>query len=616
MLARNRLLTLLYAAAGAAGYLLIFVLPWHVSPGVPSVSDSYALGFSNRASLAGVLVTCVALFILSWASSPRAPRALIRTERAPDGERIHPLLIAGAVAITLAAAVFFIWLAGSRPWGEMAYFMDRLSYLVGGKVPYRDFEFDYGPALLYVPYLAWRLLQPLGISLRAAYEIVFVAMFCAGVPLIAYVVDRLELPKRQRTGLFIALWVPVAVNETLGIQGMVLRFLLPAAAIVFLHGQARTALGRTPSRAAVRLWLAAVLGAVACYAMSPEIGVAALLALGAYLATLAVTGRRREALPALGGLALSGVVVVAAAGTSSVVHLIAVSGGALNFPVVPSPTVLVLLAAALGSAVLLPRYLSSAGPGTPATLALATAAAVMLAGAFGRADGSHLLFDGMLAACLAAAVFAATSRRLFTTYAVAFAVIFVGAHALTLQHDYGKLVVMGAVDRGASSANASTLAGVLGLGSADTSAALAAGPYAPGKVPDMAALRPYAPLAAMWVTPETRLALAGAGILASPYFRDVPYTEAELAIQLDYLDRAGHVIMPASDAADLPTDAAGTKARRTLGGDRYGSLLMWPQVFPVSNRMPDLKAELAAHLLKHFKVVAQFDGYAVMVRSG
>lgn len=64
----RRLLPLAYAAVLVVAYVLVFVLPWHVAPGMPANSDSYAVGFSNRTSLAGALLAAGALFALGYAS--------------------------------------------------------------------------------------------------------------------------------------------------------------------------------------------------------------------------------------------------------------------------------------------------------------------------------------------------------------------------------------------------------------------------------------------------------------------------------------------------------------------------------------------------------------------
>ena len=49
----RRFLPFAYAAVVAAGYLGVFVLPWHSPlPASPAISDSYMLGFDNRLAMA------------------------------------------------------------------------------------------------------------------------------------------------------------------------------------------------------------------------------------------------------------------------------------------------------------------------------------------------------------------------------------------------------------------------------------------------------------------------------------------------------------------------------------------------------------------------------------
>jgi hypothetical protein len=615
---RRLLLAVAYAVVLAAGYALVFVAPWHAAPGSPSNSDSYAVGFSNRVSLLGVLFTAAALFGLGFVARKRDGRPLVRSERPEKGEGVPWWLVALLLAVSVASAVFFVWISYRWWWyGEKNYFLDRLAYMVNGNVPYHDMEFTYGPLLAYLPSLAWRLLRPFGVPAQAAYGAVYVALFATGVPLLAYATNRLELTRGQRAALFAGVGACVAINETVGINGLLIRFLLPVAAVLFFHGRATEALARSGRDAALRLWLWAALAAVACFAVSPEVGIACFIAVGVYLAWLAVVMKRREAVWAILGLALTPLLAVASLGTALFTHLLGMASGALNFPVVPSPDVLVFLFALLGASALLPRFLCPDQPATPAMLGLGVIAAVMLAGALGRADTSHVYFYGVAAAFFAAPVLAAVWRPAFFTWILAFAVVFVAAHWMTVRYDYsGAIVDAAAGTPGVSRLEAGRLARLVGLPRQNGYQAWDQS-RGPAAAIDVEAFRPYQPIAApLGFTDETGMRLAERGWLASPYFRGVPFTPEQLTIEREYLGRARHVMVLKSywDTIGAQPDASAKQAPPVYG-TKYFDLLMWPQSFPMRNEPPDLAGELKAYIAGNYRFVTTVGSYAVLERK-
>lgn len=612
----RRILPVAYAALLAAGYALVFVVPWHV-PVAPAESDAYAIGFSNRASLIGVIATGVALFALGWVARRPSAKPLVRTEAPPRAERVSGWLVAGLLAVSLATALFIAWIGLHTPlYGEKYYFLDRTSYAIGGMTPYRDFEFTYGPLLALLPALVWRLVAPLGISIEGAYAGVYVMIVLAGVPLLAWTVDRLELTRAGRNATFAALGLYTVVNETDGLQGVLARFVLPAAALLLFHARAQAALRRRGGPAAVRIWAWAALVVMGAVAVSPDAGIACLVGVTAYLAWVATADRRLEPLVALAGVAATTGVVATIVGTGIFSHLIGMAGGALNLPVVPSPPVLLLLTAALGGAALLPRFLVRESAGAPALFALAAATAVMLAGALGRTDTTHVYFYGLTAALFAAPMFAALDRRVFATWAVAFAAVFAFAHLLTIHYDYGgKIALAVANTPGVSRSAEDMVSRTLGVSvkpgrTAWDAAQHRADPY------DVAVFAPYAPLAAPRpFLDDLGMQLAMRGWLASAYFIVGPYTADELRLQEEWLSRSRYIVLNRNLGNSLSTPPPAP--RQTLGGDReYGAALMWPQSFPRRNPATGLGAKQRAYLAAHYRKVRDVWRYTILERTG
>ncbi|HEY3316891.1 MAG TPA: hypothetical protein VGK50_00495 [Coriobacteriia bacterium] len=613
----RRFLPLAYAAVLAAGYALVFVVPWHVAAGAPAESSSYAVGFSNRASVAGVLLTAAALFALGIAGRKGADgRSFVREHPCSRGEAVPWQLVAVALLVAVTSAVFFAWIAyGTWTYGEKNYFLDRMAYVLNGNVPYRDMEFTYGPLLAYLPAAAWRALAPLGVSPVAAYEAVYVVLFASGVPLLAYAANRLGLARGQRAALFASTWAATAFNETVGINGLLVRFLLPVAAVLFFHARASKALERHGGPAALALGGWSFAAAAVCFAMSPEVGIACFLGLGVYLGWTARARRRREALWAFGGLMLAPALAVLAFGPAVFTHLRGMAGGALNFPVVPSPSVLVLLAALFGGAALLPRFLSADRPGAPALLALAVAGAVMLAGALGRADTSHVFFYGLVTVFGAAPLLAAARPRAFAAWVVLFALVFTLAHWLVIRYDYGAPIVDAAGRTpGISRRVSGRIALTVGLTRARGWTAWERGRAKPVST-EVDAFAAYRPLAApLGFVDGTGLELGRRGWLASPYFRGVPFTPEQLATMEQHLEGAGYIMVEKSTAASLAQAATAQPARRVPGGS-YAAYLMWPETFAERDSPPDLGRELRAYLAARYRVVTLIGPYAVLERK-
>src|SRR5204863_2064070 len=143
-----------------------------------------------------------------------------------------------------------------------------LAYVLSGWRAYRDFEFTYGPLLIYLPAWASQVLQPLGISAAGAYSLTWIVAYASGVPLLAWCVNRLALTRVQRNVTFVAIGVAASFNESVGMNGLLLRFLMPAVALLALHAAASRATDR---------WRVPVLAAATCacglagWAVSPEV---------------------------------------------------------------------------------------------------------------------------------------------------------------------------------------------------------------------------------------------------------------------------------------------------------------------------------------------------------
>ena len=178
-----RLRSLPFALFVLVACALIFWLPLHV-PMAYSGSISYMLGFNNRAALYALLLV---LAVGGFALSGHRLDLPFTSSQAPTGPSRRAVLI--ALGIVLAGCLLLTLIA-SPMWGmdESPYLIGRVRQVLAGARPYVDFEFIYGPALLYLPAWTARLLR---LGAGPAYFIVWTAEWLVGTLMAALVVRLL-----------------------------------------------------------------------------------------------------------------------------------------------------------------------------------------------------------------------------------------------------------------------------------------------------------------------------------------------------------------------------------------------------------------------------------------
>jgi hypothetical protein len=270
--------------------LLRIVPYWFpVDPSVASAAS--AAGYSNAAAY--VLVVIWSLALVAAAGRTAAGRAaagrtaaglLARTadepERhdasgveapdAPNGPAGWHRVVEVAIVCAGVAAVYFPWsLSRYGPYIEDNAFTTLLYRMHAGQLPYRDFEFLYGPLMIY-PAHAW--MRWFGYSLTSYYG--FLCLQEAVQYGILLLVLQRYLPDfRRRLPAFLLL-ASFVLNTYLGLNYNGLRRLLPVYVMLLVASR--------PASTPALLAAAAVLGTLLAY--SHEYGAACLLALLAIFA--------------------------------------------------------------------------------------------------------------------------------------------------------------------------------------------------------------------------------------------------------------------------------------------------------------------------------------------
>lgn len=367
---RFKTLALVLAALSFIG---IFTLPYYI-PVQPVFSVSYITGYNNRAAFA---LFAASAALLAYALSSVVPR------QAVSDRRLHLWTLLLALLVVAAALLFVIQRHGNHGGSESAYQLERLSHLIAGQSMYRQFEYIYGPLLLYPAY--WVHIVT-GWAAQPSCRLAWALEWFAGTVMLWFAVGKNAIPVRQRTLLFF-LYFLLALGGVFseGLNETPFRSLSSASLCVgvFVLWQ------RTHSsyfKTAIAL-IAVALG----YAISPEHGIALAFGLCTYALWLSIVNRSLFHLPAVLLLwAGSACIVLIAIHLGELNTARTAAAGGLNFPLLPSPMQLFTLTVYLAGA--LSFYQALAGRITnTAVVPLGLCGLPLLLYAFGRCDSGHLL---------------------------------------------------------------------------------------------------------------------------------------------------------------------------------------------------------------------------------
>jgi hypothetical protein len=376
-------------AATAAG---VFWLPFYVPPLKAMASLSQAFHFNNQFAIAALLGGMALATWWRWRDQRAEPSDAALSADQPL--RCWPLLAAWAASVP---NVILIWLAsGWCPVEGSCYFVNRLVMAQDGLLPYQDFEFSYGPAMLYIP-LAFQRLT--GLSIHGAYLLTLLLFAWGGMFLLWWVVSHARASSRNKTVTFLLLAAVPALNPESGLQYMLMRYICGFAALLIAL-IARLAVEKLAGRwFLVALCHLILVGAV--FSISQEVGLAFFAALIVYWLLEYRAGSRWLVYTAAITVGLMACLVLLAPRVAFLSVRVFASGGS-SLPLFPSPymllyvgSLLLVIAPVLADGV---RAALGQGPsrGVFGTLtpAFAVHAVAMIPAALGRADAGHVLYNG------------------------------------------------------------------------------------------------------------------------------------------------------------------------------------------------------------------------------
>lgn len=407
----------------------IFLVPYYVTTPGPNNSQSWEFGFNN--TVAGELIALLLITWFGWRlffGSPdfrREPISKVLVgEHTPGSSR--SLWITAGIFQLFTGAILIKWneILPYTHYGEFTYFMQRLERMVAiGGIPHRDFDFDYGSGMLMVPFFFYKLFGG-HYSIEGTYLVALLLHFAIGYALLAYIISQVN-PRGGRTLIFVLLAIPW-INLSMGLQYTPLRFTI-ATASIFAIRHLHLGLAETPRLRWLFLTLAALLLPLCNFLISPEMGLALVVALLAYFIWFALGKERRFAclvLPVLAGAVLVYLVLPKAYFNS----ILSFGKGGSSFPIFPTVHIMLFLAAAIWVfpwlGLLAIREKSSSAP---FCAGLAILMGLFILPATGRCDSGHIIFNstGLFVIAMSATTWLAPSWRysFIGLYAVAFPIL-------------------------------------------------------------------------------------------------------------------------------------------------------------------------------------------------
>lgn len=359
----------------------ISFLPYLI-PSAPTASDSYLFGYNNRAGilLFLVLVAIGAIWTkgLNLRFLPRGPSAPVSVE----------VLIFSLVSVACGCAIMYVFAGRYEGFGESFYVIDRAWLVAEGKAPFRDVEFAYGPAMVYGPVILHSIFS---ISVAQAYYIFWAGSYLLGTCLLFKAVNMVDYPSPSKPAIYFFLFLTGLFSIVrMGTNYTYLRFVCPLFFVLVLQKWLREGAGKW----GVRLLVGCLGFAAILLALSPETAIAFAFA----CMWLVALSREEPVARRAATIALLLAAFLALFWGAKRFHildtLLADGSGAISFPIMMAPHILVFFAAVFVCSCYVYLRIRDRGIDDN-TIGLIGYSVPMVAAALGRCDPSHVFWNGM-----------------------------------------------------------------------------------------------------------------------------------------------------------------------------------------------------------------------------
>jgi len=420
-----KLLWILAIMTAAIG---VFWLPWYCPLSTPVPGESYAFGFNNKI---GILALGASIFLgitASYLGCGQVEGYLWLSERPrffpswSETKAEYSILI---LACILWSTWIFFWggYLVDPAWCEARGFYYGIDLLALGRVPYQDFMFNYGPTMLYLPY--WLSFLSGGrLSFEQAYPIILALFTCGGFVALFMILHLLNLSKSRRIISLVLLLISWG-GFSMGLQYSPLRFVIVPACLILLD-----AFGRRQELGDFwglsKMWVYSVFAVLACFSISPEMGIAGGVAVAAYGLILLLRFSFSLGISCFLGVFVA-VVLVLRVFPNYLLSVFAFASGGSNFPIYPNlhNLTLVCLSLFIIPALISPALYNPSEKRSPLAAALGVAGGMLLPAAFGRSDPGHVYYNGLLPIIIMFSATAAMGAEWFRRWALYYVTVFV-----------------------------------------------------------------------------------------------------------------------------------------------------------------------------------------------
>jgi hypothetical protein len=408
---------------------ILFVLPWKIGGLKAIKGESYAFGFNNRLGIIyfGICVLMLSAYKTLIDRKKNSKTSLLWIN---SSHKLFPSLkddLTGYIILIIysgIAFIFTIWWNAHLVipyWGgELQYFLGRVDLIALGWMPYRDFQFNYGPALLYIPY--WISHFSFGlIGLEDAYALCVAACTALGFISVYIYLQKLALPEEKRP-IILLLGLSMWGGVTMGLNYTPLRFgIVPCMLIIFDYYTNKS----NKRNFFYDLSIAFIVSGV-CLMISPEMGIASAVGLTTYGIIYSHSKSRRYIYSIISGIILS-MLLMQLMFNGYLSAVASFSTGLYNFPIYPNAHNILLCFSTL---IIIPSLISGSinnfyNPVAPIALSIACSAGVLLPSALGRCDPGHVIYNGYTLFLMMFAVAATKGRNIFKLWILTFFIVIV-----------------------------------------------------------------------------------------------------------------------------------------------------------------------------------------------
>jgi hypothetical protein len=405
----------------------VFWLPFHVPLFSKAYSTALIFHFNNQVAFLSLMTGLALATLWSWReprSEPQRSEPQIETPASSGPNERLPLWPLGvAWAVSSIELTLVCMVSGWVPMDSAGYFIDRLFCLQGGLKPYRDFEFAYGPLIIYIPDTIRRLT---GLSVEASYLVALWMFAWTGFAVLWWVIRQVcdgqsesrttpaGISRRTKIAAFLLLSGYPMVSPEFGIQYTLTRYTSGLAALVLARIVMKKFAGRWFVVAVCHLLLVAAVGSI-----SPEIALAFFATLIVYWTLEYLKGSKWLAYTAAAQLGMIVSLAIVFIPRDMFLAVRGFGSGVNNMPLFPSPYMLLFVGSLLAVvAPILADGVRAMTGDTPhfqflgsLTLPIAVFSVCMIPAVLGRADSGHVLYNGTAVFLLALLVPSITTAR-------------------------------------------------------------------------------------------------------------------------------------------------------------------------------------------------------------